>query len=446
MHLIDRYWVMHWLNARKMPIEEIERLTESTLIRQLLEGRHAEASLDDVAALARTLGLSLDEFTREGKSYPSVIHMGHDELLSTRREVRRGGRHYYTYYSLPGPTNSVVPVLIDILSAPNDELVQNNGHLEPAITVNLGPGDIVGEWKRGEHVERRMFEANHDSETGWISGDSYFEPPYFPHTYGLASLMPARILSYTVRSNLEPLVHQMNRWPQSSVQCMRERLLHNRVSAAALLGFELMRRGYNPSVIESHLGLPAGSVEGFVNGSREALSIGDLRRVAGHIGIDYRTLLDSFVFEDDLCRFWLTIADSLRTTRPFGAYSVASVAMSARCPQASGFFMRVENRSDSPELDLYSPTACHYLVTGGELELVFSENAEVVKVDMKKDDAVWIAPFVQHAFCGAGALLRMDNADGLGGADYLELTNTADLAYTLMRAYRDLQPWTPPKS
>lgn len=445
MHLIDRYRLMHWLNARKMPIEEIERLTESTLIRQLLEGKQDDLSLGDVNALARTLGLSLDEFTREGQPYPSVIHMSHEELLSTRREVRRGGRHYYTYYSLPGPTNSVVPVLIDILSRPNEELVQNNGHLEPAITVNLGPGDIVGEWKRGGHFERRLFEANHDSETNWISGDSYFEPPYFPHTYGLAGLMPARILSYTVRSNLEPLVHQMNRWPESSVQGMRQRLLDNRVSRAALLGFELMRRGYNPSVIESHLGLAAGSVEEFTNGSPEALSLDDLRRVAGHLGIDYRTLLDSSVLEDDLCRVWLTIADSLRTTRPFGAYSVASVAMSVRCPQASGFFMRVENRSDSPELDLCSPAACHYLVNGGELELILSENTEVVKFNMKKDDSVWIAPFVQHAFWGVGALLRMDNADGLGGADYLELTNTADLTYTLGRAYRDLQPWTPPR-
>jgi 2-hydroxyethylphosphonate dioxygenase len=435
---------MHWLNTRKMTVKQAERLTAvpATLISQLLEGERSEVAPGDISALASVLNISPDDLTRQTQVSPSVIHMTDDEISDTGREVKRGGRHYYTYYSLPAPQDSVSPVLIDVLTTPGEELIQNNGHIEPAITVNLGPGDIVGEWMRGSHVDRRIFAANRDPEFAWISGDSYFEPPYLPHTYGLASLMPARVLSYTVRSNLEPLVHELNSWPESSVEIMRGRL-QGKLSGGTRLLFEIIRHGYSQSTLESRLDLPTGSIADFVSGVREALSLSDLQRVAFSIGIDYRTLLDPVIVEDDLCRAWLTVADSMLSVRSFGAYTVASVAASTRCPRVCGFFMRVKNADLSSGLDLCYTTACHYFVNEGAVRLLFSEDTVVKKFEMKKGDAAWVGPFVQHAFVGTGNLLRMDSGDGLGCDDYLELSNTADVTDTIARAYRDLQPWTP---
>ena len=411
------------------------------LLSDLLDGKRSEVTTKDFGVLLSTLNVSVNELCSEvERGHPSVLYMNRAEIHGSGRDVFRGGRHYYTYYSLPAPPNWVSPVLIDVLASPNEELIQNNGHLEPAITVNLGPGDIVGEWQRGTYTERRIIRANRNAESDWVSGDSYFEPPYFPHTYGLISHLPAQILSCTIRSDLDAFVKELNAWPFTSTEALLSRM-SGKVTGGTLLGWELVRRGYSPSAIECAFELPKGSVEDFINGSVEALSFDNLQRIAVGIGVDYRILLDPIIREDNLCQTWTTVEETLKSVRSFRTYNVASVAASVRCSRACGFFMKVHNNDLSRELDLAFPTACHYLVNSGTVRLRFFENSLLQEFDMQKGDAVWVGPFVQHAFIGSGNLLRMDTGDGLSSRDYLNMTNTADLADTLVRAYQDLRSW-----
>ena len=73
---------------------------------------------------------------------PDFIFRSKEELEKTKRPITRDKIHFYNYYTLPTPKGYVAPVLIDIL-CPKEKLPKlNNGHLEPAITVSLGPNDI----------------------------------------------------------------------------------------------------------------------------------------------------------------------------------------------------------------------------------------------------------------------------------------------------------------
>ena len=84
--------------------------------------------------------------------------------------------------------------------------VLNNGHLEPAITVSLGPNDIYARFAKKINKETLVkFRINPDPKTNWIVGSNYYEPSYCLHTYSRATEGPGKILSYTTRSYIENL-------------------------------------------------------------------------------------------------------------------------------------------------------------------------------------------------------------------------------------------------
>ena len=75
---------------------------------------------------------------------PDYIIWKKNYILATKRPIKRDGIHFYNYYSLPCPNSYKSPVILDILCPKKKIPKLNNGHLEQAITVVLGPGDIFG--------------------------------------------------------------------------------------------------------------------------------------------------------------------------------------------------------------------------------------------------------------------------------------------------------------
>ena len=92
----------------------------------------------------------------------------------------------------------------------------NNGHLEHAITVNLGPGDIYGRWVNINKKENFSVIKSNRYENKWIVGDTYLEPTYLSHSYSLVNNTPSQILSYTAKSQLEKFSKNSNIWPEQS--------------------------------------------------------------------------------------------------------------------------------------------------------------------------------------------------------------------------------------
>ena len=82
----------------------------------------------------------------------------------------------------------------------------NNGHLEPAITVSLGPQDIYARFdKKLNKTTWHKFTVNKDPKTDWIVGSSYFEPSFCKHSYSQCGEGLGRIISYTTKSFIENL-------------------------------------------------------------------------------------------------------------------------------------------------------------------------------------------------------------------------------------------------
>lgn len=173
---IDSYKLMHWMNARKLtpavvadrsnvPLELIEAITRGEV--------DAGISVDQVAVIASELNIGVGSLSVDDDTVPDVIFMPDAEVKATKREVDRGGIHFYNYYNLPAPKGFIAPVLIDILCPAGRVPTQNNGHLEPAITINLGPGHIQGLWSHDiEDDTYHPFYANQGEDADWILGDS----------------------------------------------------------------------------------------------------------------------------------------------------------------------------------------------------------------------------------------------------------------------------------
>ena len=84
----------------------------------------------------------------------------------------RDGIHFYNYYTLPSPKGFKSPVILDILCPYNKIPKLNNGHLEQAITINLGPGNIYGRW--GKDIKKKKIfqkiEFNNKNDK-WVVGE-----------------------------------------------------------------------------------------------------------------------------------------------------------------------------------------------------------------------------------------------------------------------------------
>ena len=192
---IDSYKLNHWMNARK--IDEIalgERLgLTQTDIDALRKGLKQNVELSTARKLAAALQIEVFQIARKEHPNEEFVLWTKDDIEATRFEIHRDGIHFYNYYQLPGPYGEVKPVILDIL-CPKDRLpALNNGHIEPALTVNLGPGPIIGRWEDGEEGPVSDVLASSDSNfLPWIVGESYIEPPYQKHSYALASDRPAR--------------------------------------------------------------------------------------------------------------------------------------------------------------------------------------------------------------------------------------------------------------
>ncbi|CUW38007.1 2-hydroxyethylphosphonate dioxygenase [Magnetospirillum sp. XM-1] len=442
---INRYKLMHWLNARKVtPIMAAERAGLTTAdIDRLLTGT---GGLESDAAQRLAGALHVPEGYLSGDdSLPAVIYASRKDVEATCRPVDRDGIHFYNYYTLPSPKGLICPVILDIL-CPADKLPkQNNGHLEPAITVNIGPGDINGRWdgRYDEGLNNDTWQVMHHNRgaESWVLGDSYVEPSFCPHTYSLAGTQPAQILSYTIKTSLEAFLAQSNAWSDHAFKEMLGSYEGKSFPGRTLLT-HMDRRGFDAASLSKASGIGLNALTAFLDGDEDAIAIPELKRLGGTLGCDWRLLLAPVHANDSVGKTWASIEDSVASIRPYKSYTVASLAMGARVPDMIGLFMKVAKPEDQAELDLVEPSATHYLVSGGAMTLRWmAEDGSVQSRSLEYRDALWIGPYVRHSFAGQGSLVKMGNGEGVSYLNQFELSNTFELADTLKRGRHDLADW-----
>jgi hypothetical protein len=159
------------------------------------------------------------------------------------------------------------------------------------------------------------------------------------------------------------------------------------------------------------------------------------------LGFDYRPLLPAPRRHDSVGKTRCSIEESAASQRAFRSYRVASMASAPHLPDLSGLFMLVEKPSPDDSLDLAEHGETHYMVTGGELTLSWRDTSGLARCTLTADGTAWVAPYVEHAWSGAGSLIKLGSGRHVGILDQLELTNTFEAASTIARARGDVLGW-----
>ena len=202
---LDKIKLNRWLNVRKTTLEHLNKLLKNKINFKITLDNCDSLDKFSVNIIAETLDVPVSKLLKKN-NLPSFIFKSKNEIEKTRRPIYKDGIHFYNYYTLPTPKGYISPVILDILCPKERKPKLNNGHLEPAITISLGPNDIYARF--AEKLNKTTwvkFKVNNDKKTNWVVGSSYFEPSFCRHTYSRATDGPGRILSYTTRSNLENL-------------------------------------------------------------------------------------------------------------------------------------------------------------------------------------------------------------------------------------------------
>jgi 2-hydroxyethylphosphonate dioxygenase len=433
---IDRFKLNHWTNARKLtPALLAERACVALEdVQAMLAGLDAD---DDVASsVARALRISVAQLDSAGESDLTVVWQPAEVLYASCRPIQRDGIHFYNYYTMAAPPGRVAPVILDILCPAGRLPALNNGHLEPAITVNLGPGHIYGRW--GAELTPATWQviaANLDADS-WIVGESYVEPSYCPHAYSLAGAEPARIVSYTGHANLASLVEEMNMWSDPAFARFAK-VVESGLPPDVVADMLLAARGHDRASAAAAMGIEAAELSSALADPNAHVDV--LRGLGIAAGLDYRLLLPPGRRHDAVGKTYQSLAATRRSVREFLGYRVASMASAPHLPDVIGLFMLVSGDHGGY---LAEPNETHYLAASGEPALEWADASGRLQVrTLGKDGSAWVGPFVSHRWTGDGAVLKLSSGPHLGSLDMLELTSTYAPGTTLQRGRRDLSGW-----
>ena len=145
--------------------------------------------------------------------------------------------------------------------------------------------------------------------------------------------------------------------------------------------------------------------------------------------------------EDKIGRYYYDYKDSLKTIRKFRSYHVATIAGSARSPDLTGYFLKVDNKKKKVEVDLLDSNCSHYLVTKGKMNFHASIDGKSEKISMNEGDSIWVASYTKHGFTGSGALIKISDGQNFNYLEKIDLINTYNLNKTLKRGRKDKVNW-----
>jgi hypothetical protein len=424
---IDIVKFNHWLNVRKITIHQLIK-KKNSLKNKIKKSKNFILNKNEIDFVTDHLKISKESICLE-KKFPKYIFWNREKIEKTKRPIKRDGIHFYNYYSLPTPSGFVGPVILDILCPKNKNPKLNNGHLEQAITINLGPEDIFGRWgksKKKYHFSKIKF--NHGSKNKWIVGDTYVEPTYCPHSYSRATDFNSQILSYTAKSPIEKFIKSLNLWSKESYKNLVESF-DKKDDAAVLFNFYMLNRCIDFKYISHFLKEKISKFQQLIKNQK------NFNKICNHLGIDSAIFFKREYKQDSVGKSYLSFADSFKTIRRFKSYKIASMASSSRYPDLFGIFINVSKKNKSKDLMDYASS--HYLVSNGILNL----NIENKMIKLKKGDALWVSSFVKHGFDGSGSLIKISNGESMDTSDISEISKLYNIKKTLIRSYQDKKTW-----
>ena len=425
---VDIIKINHWLNVRKITLQHLKKSIRS-LYFKIKKKKNFKANQKELNFINSNLLISTEKILKTN-NLPDYILMTKKAIDKTKRPIQRDGIHFYNYYSLPVPNGYVGPVILDIL-CPKDKLPKlNNGHLEQAITVNLGNSDIFGRW--GERKNKENFSKikfNSSKKNNWIVGDTYVEPTYCPHTYSRATNKNSQILSYTAKSPLEKLIRNLNSCSEENYKNFLKKIDFNKIRSS-VLNLYLNNKGISLKYLSKSINHKVKSLNQIINNKNILDKTCKLLKIEARLFYKKK-----FKSEDKIGKTYLSFKESFKTIRKYKSYTLASMASSERYMDMFGYFMKVSKPKKVK--DLYDFASSHYLVTNGNLRL----NIDNKRIKLKKGDAIWMSSFKQHGFSGDGSLIKISNGENIDASDLSEILNLYNPKNTIERSYKDKISW-----
>ncbi len=436
--LVDKYRLIHWLNIRKTTIEVLNDLLANKINKKISLDDFENIDMYTAKEIASVLTIPVSKILKVDE-VPSFLFSSKKDLEKTKRPIKRDGIHFYNYYTLPSPKGYVAPVLIDILCPKNRLPKLNNGHLESAITLSLGPNDIYARF--GKKINKSnwcKFKVNKDPKTKWIVGDNYFEPSYCLHTYSRATDGPGRILSYTTTSHIEDLfTKKLN--DDSFDNFLK--ISKNKNFKRGLLMQTLEDKGYELDYVSKNTKIPLSKLRKYFQNSGN-LTTKQFERVCNFANLDQRLFIEMKHKEDGVGKLYLSHKDSIKTIRKFKSYTIASIVSSTRFQDLHGYYMKVDKKEKKKiKLDLLDSACSHYLVTGGNLIFYHKVKGKLIKTICTEGDALWVGSFTEHCFYGYGSLAKISDGQNLNYLEKFDIGNLYNLPFTLKRARKDKVNW-----
>ena len=436
--IVDKYRLIHWLNIRKTTVEVLNELLINKINKKISFDDFENLDMYTAKEIANVLSIPVSNILKVDE-VPSFLFSSKKDLEKTRRPIKRDGIHFYNYYTLPSPKGYVAPVLIDIL-CPKSRLPKlNNGHLESAITLSLGPNDIYARF--GEKINKTnwcKFKVNKDPKTKWIVGDNYFEPSYCLHTYSRATDGPGRILSYTTTSHVEDLfTKKLNNDSFNNFL----KISKNKNFKRGLLLQTLEDKGYEIDYVSKNTKIPLSKLKKYFK-NIENLTAKQFKKICSFAGLDPRLFAEMKHKEDGVGKLYISHKESIKTIRKFKSYTIASIVSSTRFQDLHGYYMKVNKKEKKNiKLDLLDSACSHYLVTGGNLIFYHKKNGKIIKTICSEGDALWVGSFTEHCFYGDGSLAKISDGQNLNYLEKFDIGNLYNLPFTLKRARKDKVNW-----
>lgn len=426
--IVDFIKLNHWLNTRKITHKYLS-VKQKTLSKKLKLKKNFKITAKELDFLNFNLSIPSDKIALQNK-IPDYLYWTKSKIDKTKRPINRDGIHFYNYYSLPTPNGFVGPVILDILCPKNRLPKLNNGHLEQAITVNLGNSDIYGRWGKVKNkLNFSKIKFNNTKQNSWIIGDTYVEPTYCPHSYSRATDNNSQILSYTAKSPLEKLIKNLNNWSKSNYKTLINKIKSNNIKRL-ILKFYLDNKGVDLKYLSKSINKKVQNLDYILKNKKILMKTCEFLKVDVNLFAEKK-----YTSEDKIGKTYLSFKDSFKTIRKFKSYNIASMASSERYTDLFGYFIKVSKNKKIKDLCDY---ACsHYLVTGGN----FYFNVDNKRIKIKKGDAIWMSSFKSHGFSGSGSLLKISNGESLDTSDLSEILNIYKPIETLNRSYKDNISW-----
>ncbi len=437
-YLLDKIKFNRWLNIRKTTIDQLNKDLKHKLNFEISFGNCENLDDYSIKIISEYLKI-LPSKLKKNKSIPIFLHRTKNEINKTKRPIIKDGIHFYNYYTLPTPKGYVSPVLLDIL-CPKEKLPKlNNGHLEPAITISMGPNDIYARFAEKLNKDTWLkFEVNKDPETKWVVGSSYYEPSFCKHSYSRVTNQPGRIISYTTRSNIESLTS--GKLNNNSYKNILQSIKGKRINRV-FLKLELESKGYSIKEISKKIKLSTVKLKNFFSKKNTKLDRKYIIKICSLINSDPNLFIDRSHKEDAVGKLYFDYRNSIKSIRKFKSYKVASIANSKRFPDLSGFFLKVSNLKNKTVLDLYDSKCSHYYVTGGKMKIHIKSDGKNLFRVIKNRDCLWMSAFTYHGFSGNGSILKISDGQNINYLEKEDLINTYSAENFLRRGKNDMMNW-----